>query len=161
MFAQSSLCIRPSDWLVSRASVVDNWPALNHYWSATLAQHWTGIWWVVLHPLYGVHRRQVLNECWPARRWWWKEYTSKLYLNLSPWIFRQLYPGSWMFMILAMTKTNTLICCLYHSNIVGKYWILWMLASTILQSSDIFVLSLPAMQWRDGQHRRWWWKEYK
>ena len=24
------------------------------------------IWWVGLHPLYQVHRRQVLNECWPA-----------------------------------------------------------------------------------------------
>ena len=24
------------------------------------------IWWVGLHPLYDVHRRQVLNECWPA-----------------------------------------------------------------------------------------------
>ena len=23
-------------------------------------------WWVGLHPLYKLHRRQVLNECWPA-----------------------------------------------------------------------------------------------
>ena len=30
-----------------------------------LAQHSTGIWWVGLHPLYEVHRRQVLNECCP------------------------------------------------------------------------------------------------
>ena len=27
------------------------------------------------------------------RRWWWKEYTSKIYLNLSPWFFTWLYPG--------------------------------------------------------------------
>ena len=57
------------------ASVVDDWPALNQQWAATLAQHWTGIWLVGLCPLYEVHRRQVLNECWPARRWWWEEYT--------------------------------------------------------------------------------------
>ena len=24
---------------------------------------------------------------------WWKEYTSKISLNLSPWFFPQLYPG--------------------------------------------------------------------
>ena len=30
-----------------------------------LAQHWTGIWSVGLHPQYEVHCRQVLNECWP------------------------------------------------------------------------------------------------
>ena len=29
-------------------------------------QHWTGSWLVGLHPLYEVHRKQVLNECWPA-----------------------------------------------------------------------------------------------
>ena len=31
-----------------------------------LAEHRIGIWWVGLHPLYEVHRRQVLNECWTA-----------------------------------------------------------------------------------------------
>ena len=30
------------------------------------AQHYTGIWWVGLHPLYEVHRRQIVNSCWPA-----------------------------------------------------------------------------------------------
>ena len=59
------VCSRPSDGLVL-ASVVVDWPALNQQWAATLAQHWTGIWWVGLHPLYEVHRMQVLNECWPA-----------------------------------------------------------------------------------------------
>ena len=56
---------RPSDGLVL-VSVVEDWPALNQHWATTLAQHWTSIWWVALHPLYEVHRRQVLNECWPA-----------------------------------------------------------------------------------------------
>ena len=46
-------------------SVVDDRPALNQQRAAALAQHWTGIWWVGLHPLYQIHRRQVLNECWP------------------------------------------------------------------------------------------------
>ena len=41
----------------------------------TVAQHYISIgamyrviwrWWVGLHPLYEVHRRQVLNECWLA-----------------------------------------------------------------------------------------------
>ena len=31
-----------------------------------LARHGTGICWIGLHPLYEVHRRQVLNECGPA-----------------------------------------------------------------------------------------------
>ena len=48
------------------ASAVEDWPTLNQQWAAMLAQHWTGIWWVGLHPLYEVHRRQVWNECWPA-----------------------------------------------------------------------------------------------
>ena len=57
------------------------------------AQHWTGIWWVGLHPLYEVHRRntrQVLSECWPVQAmvWWWcKEYALKIYFNLTPWFF--------------------------------------------------------------------------
>ena len=49
-----------------RASVIDDWPALNQQWAATLAQNCAGIWWVGLHPLYEVHRGKVLNECWPA-----------------------------------------------------------------------------------------------
>ena len=31
-----------------------------------LARHGTGICWIGLHPLYEIHRRQVLNECGPA-----------------------------------------------------------------------------------------------
>ena len=71
------------------ASVVDDWPALNQQWAATLAQHWTGVWWVGLHPLYQVG--YIVGKYWmnvgQHRRWWWKEYTSKIYLNLSPWFF--------------------------------------------------------------------------
>ena len=75
------------------ASVVDDWPALNQEWAATLAQHWTGIWWVGLHPLY----RYIVGKNWvnvgQHWRWWWKEYTSKIYLNLSTWFFPLKYPG--------------------------------------------------------------------
>ena len=49
--------------LLGHSSVIE----LNQQWTATLAQHRTGIWWVGLHPLYEVHHRQVLNECWPAQ----------------------------------------------------------------------------------------------
>ena len=45
---------------------VDDWPALNQQWAATLAKHWTGIGCVGLHPLYEVLRSDALNGCWPA-----------------------------------------------------------------------------------------------
>ena len=47
------------------ASLIVDWPSLKQQWAATLAQHWTGIRLVGLHPLYDVHRRQVLNG-WPT-----------------------------------------------------------------------------------------------
>ena len=59
---------RPSDGLVfgqRRKRLTGIKPATEQR-ATTLAQHWAGIWWVGLHPLYEVHRRQVLNECWPA-----------------------------------------------------------------------------------------------
>ena len=49
---------RPVDRLVL-GQRRDDWPALNQ-------QNQTVIWWVGIQPLYEVHRRQVLNECWPA-----------------------------------------------------------------------------------------------
>ena len=60
-----------------------------------------GIWWVSLHPLYGVHRRQILNECWPEPAM----VVEGIHFNLSPCLFPQLYPGFWR-----MKKANTLLC---------------------------------------------------
>ena len=75
---------RPSDGLVS-GQLLDDWPALNQQWVATLAQHRTRIWWVGLHSLYEVHRRKVLNECWPAPGMVEEELHIKDIFNLSPW----------------------------------------------------------------------------
>ena len=46
-----------------------------------------------LHPLYQVHRRRVLNECWPALAM----VVEGIHLNLSPWFLII----SWIFRILA------------------------------------------------------------
>ena len=63
-----------------------------------LAQHLPGIWWVGLHPLYEVQRRQGWNECWPASAMVVEEIHVKdifllvslvLYLIIS-WTFRFL-----------------------------------------------------------------------
>ena len=44
-------CVRSAlEWCW--ASVVQNWPALNQQWAATLTHHWTEIEWVGLHRVY-------------------------------------------------------------------------------------------------------------
>ena len=53
------------------------------------------------------------------RRWWWKEYTSKIYFNLSPWFFPQLYPGHSGFW--PMRKPNTLCVTAERFSICVSY----------------------------------------
>ena len=79
-FAQS---IQQTHWVLGqrRRRLI----GIEQEWAAPLAQHWTGIWEVGLHPLYEVHRRQVLNECWPAPAMMVEEIHVEKYLSLSLW----------------------------------------------------------------------------
>ena len=70
------------------ASVLHDLPALNPQCAAMLAQHWTEIWWLDLHPLYEVQHRQVLNERWSAPAMVMEEkHVEDIFLYLSPWFF--------------------------------------------------------------------------
>ena len=67
---------------------------LNQQWAATLAQHWANNGRIVLHHVYEVHRRGAYIDLsvnvtvrslairtikLMHRRWWWKEYTLKIF----------------------------------------------------------------------------------
>ena len=45
------------------------------------------IWLACVHPLYEVHRRQVLNECWPASAMVVEGIHVEDIFNWSPWFF--------------------------------------------------------------------------
>ena len=51
------------------------------------------------------------------RPWWWKEETLKIYFNLPPWVFPQLYPGHLEFW--PMRKTNTAMITKYCAKFLS------------------------------------------